>query len=92
MLREPADARALPLGHRSTPVLGPIGATVLVGAHEAAGRKLRPPDRRWWLDRFMFEEIRALAGEISRPFENRWIELLRLGGPALLVIVLVSER
>src|SRR5512132_4668244 len=40
---DPGDARARPLGHRSTAVSGPHQRTVLVGAHAGVGRELRPP-------------------------------------------------
>src|ERR687897_1941457 len=40
---DPGDARARPLGHRSTAASGPHRRTVLVGAQEGVGRELRPP-------------------------------------------------
>src|SRR5918994_1470343 len=40
---DPGDARARPLGHRSTAASGPHRRTVLVGAQDGVGRELRPP-------------------------------------------------
>src|SRR5918995_4389230 len=40
---DPGDARARPLGHRSTAASGPHRRTVLVGAQDEVGRELRPP-------------------------------------------------